>query len=811
MTRERPGSGIGWLLLGVVAASALFVGARVLARRPEARGVQPVATGRLELAGLAAPLELLRDRSGVPHVRAASERDAYFGLGFAHAQDRPGQLAWLRRAALGRLSEVEGREAVALDREARVLGFGVLGEREAARLAPRPRGLLEAYAAGVDAGLGEWRRAAAPPLALGAFDLGDPWRPSDSLAIAKLGAWALGGTLEESVVLSDLLQRLGGFEAAFFFPPGTGLRALPSPGDVPREASRGRKRGRLAGLAGAGAAPGALRRRLGLHGASIGSAAFVVGGRATRSGRPLLAGDVHAEPTVPGALYLAHLEGGALNVAGAGPPGVPLFWSGFTPDVAWAAAYAGAVVSDLYIESLSTKGSARYHDGDGWRPLDERREEIAVRGAAAERLVVQGTRHGPLVNALLGPGRPPLALRWPGAEPGASVEAFFEVAVARDAAALRDALALHVEPVLAVAYADAGGSAGVQTAGFVPERGLPTGLLPVPGRDPDYEWRGRLPLARLPARSLAAGEGVAVAADGALAPGGAGIEWLWRSGERSARLEALLAAAAARGPVDLRAVAELQRDVRSERAGRVIARALALVGPGVLAPAEREVIALLESWDRASDGASRGAAAYHVFQDRLLRELLDAPLGRELLARYVGLGRVRATDLAEALLAAAEAGGSPLAPPGPVAEAVRRSLRGTWLELSASLGTNREKWTWGRLHPLRFRALLAPAVSDAPLGPFAYAGDAASVQLADYRTLEAFGVSAVASFRFAIDAAALDEALVSFAPGQSEHPGHAHRDDALERWRVGRPGLLATSRLVVEELATERLELAPAP
>jgi acyl-homoserine lactone acylase PvdQ len=231
----------------------------------------------------------------------------------------------------------------------------------------------------------------------------------------------------------------------------------------------------------------------------------------------------------------------------------------------------------------------------------------------------------------------------------------------------------------------------------------------------------------------------------------------------------------------------------------------------VLAPAEREVIALLEGWDRASDGASRGAATYHVFQDRLLRELLDAPLGGELLARYVGLGRVRATDLAQALLAAAEAGGAPSAPRGQVAEAVRRSLRGAWLELSAALGTNREKWTWGRLHPLRFRPLLAAAVGEAPIGPFPYAGDAASVQLADYRPLESFGVSAVASFRFAIDAAALDEALVSFAPGQSEHPGHAHRDDALERWRAGQPGLLATSRLVVEELAADRLELVPAP
>ena len=142
---------------------------------------------------------------------------------------------------------------------------------------------------------------------------------------------------------------------------------------------------------------------------------------------------------------------------------------------------------------------------------------------------------------------------------------------------------------------------------------------------------------------------------------------------------------------------------------------------------------------------------------------------------------------------------------------MRRSLRGAWLELSAALGTNREKWIWGRLHPLTFRPLLDPAPSQSALGPFPYAGDPASVQVADYRPLESFAVSTVAGFRFAIDAVALDEALASFAPGQTQHPSDPHRDDALARWRSGEPGLLATSRLVVEELAAERLELAPAP
>jgi penicillin amidase len=141
---------------------------------------------------------------------------------------------------------------------------------------------------------------------------------------------------------------------------------------------------------------------------------------------------------------------------------------------------------------------------------------------------------------------------------------------------------------------------------------------------------------------------------------------------------------------------------------------------------------------------------------------------------------------------------------------VRVSLGGTWLQLSSELGLIREKWSWGRLHPLRFRALGAGSPLGTDLGPFPYSGDGASVQVADHRPLDSFAVRTVSTFRFAIDAAALDEALASLAPGLSEHPGHPHRADALARWIPGKPTLLATSRLVVEETAVNELLLEPA-
>jgi penicillin amidase len=791
-----------------LAIAALGFGLRALDRRQAARAAHPVLRGNLIVQGVESPVRVLRDRRGVPHVEAASELDAWRGLGVAHAQDRPTQLLWLRGAAAGTLAEVVGPQALEGDRRARVVGFRRLAEADAGRLPRKARAVLDAYAEGVNAVFGGWERSGGLPPAVAAWGgAGAPWRAADSLALLKLLAWQLGASLDESLVLSELTRALGGRDAGLFFPAGTGLDSLPGPGEGPLTAWREAPLPREVA---------ALRRSLGTLGSSIGSSAVVVGGAHARRGLPLLAADAHFEPTTPAALYQAHLRGGDLDVAGAGPPGVPLFWIGFTPEVAWAATHAPVVVTDLFVESLSKEGEPRYHDGDGWRPLLERIEEISVRGEEQPvEVQVRETRHGPLVSPLLAEvegEHPPIALHWSGAEPGAGIAGFLAVAHAQNAAELRRALRLHHEPVVSVVFADRGGAAGVQLAGFVPDRRLPTGLLPVPGRDADYTWRGRLPAERLPSRHVRGGEGFEVAADARLTTeGDSVIEWLWRAGERAARLEDLLYTATGAGDtLELRDLGVIQRDLRSSRAGELIDRALASVGAD-LAREDAEVVRLLRDWDRSSSSDSRGAAAFHLFQDRLVRELFAERMGEERLRRYLDLGRVRTTDLLLRALAGAEAPapGDIWSDPEHVAAAVHRSLRATWLRFSVELGSNRDKWTWGRLHPLRFRPLVTPDPGE-PLGPFPYGGDHGSVLAGDYRPLESFAVSTVASFRLLIDAAALDEALTSLAPGQSEHAGHPHRADGVGRWLSGRPSLLATSALVVEETAVARLLLVPA-
>jgi len=805
-----------WTTLALAGlALAIDAGLRALRTQRVERDARPLVDGEVRVAGLGDRLEVVRDARGIPHVEATGESDAWFGLGFVHAQDRLAQMVWLRASARGRAAELVGERALAADRVARVVGIGRLADVQAGRLEADTRAVLEAYAAGVNARMDRIRSGAeAVPVALSGLGVAlEPWRPADSLAVVKLRAWSLSSSMRASLVLADLIRALGGLAARAYFPELPGGSAPPpltpdvasgtpvragSPGDPAR---------------GGGSLEDPLRAAAGLAGHGVGSSVLVVGGAASESGRPIVAGDLHAEPTVPALSYEAHLRGGELDVAGVTVPGAPVFWSGHNEHVAWASSHEPAVVMDLFVETLSEEPPLRWLSGGRWRPLRERRERILVRGGEDEDVVVRSTGHGPLVNSLVGGDRPPLALAWTGALSGDGVGGFVAAARAKGAPELRRALGRHLEPVLAVAYGDRAGRAGIQLVGALPRRRLDTGYVPVPGRSGDWDWLGRIAYPLLPERSAEGRPAWAVASDARFGDGGeaSGIEWWWRPGTTTRRLELLLSERLEAAPLQVRDVAALQQDVGSSQARDTARAVLALAGaPEALGAEGREVRDALARWDGKVEASSVGAAVYHVFLERLVRELLEARLGPELAVRYAALPQARPLDLVSELVRLAA---EDPAQAGAVGEAVQRSLRETWLWLSVQAGANREKWAWGRLHPLRFRPFgvfpEAVAADNAAFGPFPYPGDGTTVSRGGYAPEAPFAVRVASCYRFAVDVARLDQALTQLVPGQSEHPGSPHLADAVAGWLAGRPRLLLTSPLLIEETQRSRLVLVP--
>ena len=373
MSANVSGEGAGWFGLGrrgaVLLAIALLFAVGWFVERlregAEARAAFPLEEGRIVVAGIGAPVEIYRDSRGISHIQAASDVDAYFGWGFAHAQDRLAQMLWLLMSARGRTAEIVGVAGLEADRWARTLDWGALGDRQFEGLDEDLKALLTAYAAGVNARLARIRDGrVAPPIALeGATLPADLWQPSDSLAILKFYGWGLADTVDVSLVLRDITAYLGSRAARPFFP----LDGEGSPSPFQGVLASGKALDRSAATPTLGLER--LRRVLGANGRAVGSSAWVLGGKHTESGYPILAADSHLETTAPPLLHVSHVRGAEFDVAGAAIPGVPVIWTGHNQRVAWASTSARVATVDLYNETLGESNPSRYHDGRSWRDL----------------------------------------------------------------------------------------------------------------------------------------------------------------------------------------------------------------------------------------------------------------------------------------------------------------------------------------------------------------------------------------------------------------------------------------------------------
>jgi acyl-homoserine lactone acylase PvdQ len=293
------------------------------------------------------------------------------------------------------------------------------------------------------------------------------------------------------------------------------------------------------------------------------------------------------------------------------------------------------------------------------------------------------------------------------------------------------------------------------------------------------------------------------------------LEWLWRPGNRAARLEEALLALSREGKIDLRMASDLLTDDLAPRAPRVVAAVLGLARRAGPLPREAsEIASLLERWDGSMAAESSGAATYHLVLEHLLETLLREPFGDALFDRYLEAPHVRPQIAIENLVLRA----AKLRRPGGwtdearVSEAARTSLRRAWVSLNHRLGPTRARWTWGGLHTLKYD-YLGPGK---PLvGPLAVArpasGNGQTMLFSSYRPGVTFEAEQAGMIRMALDLASPDHLLSALSPGQSEHPGHRHFLDGAARWSSQRLSLFATRRLVIEEEGAERLLLEPSP
>ena len=497
----------------------------------------PALDGNVHAQGVAADVEVLRDNEGIPHLFAKSDRDAWFALGYVHAQDRLWQMEFQRRIAQGRLSEFLGERAYDTDRLFRTLGIQRQAERIVAKLDKETLAAGEAYAAGVNAFLDEDHVL---PIEFQVFRIKpERWKPADSVAWLLVMAWDLSANWRTELARMRFAAKLGRERAAQIIPP--------YPGDqpwVPPDLSAMYAQVESSSEALLAAYPP-------LEGA-VGSNNWVVSGARSDTGKPLLANDPHLGLQAPALWYFAHLSSASGNVIGGTLPGVPFVVLGHNDRVAWAMTTTLADTQDLFVERLAPGDPSSYVTPKGTAKFDVRDEVIRV-NKEERHIKVRSTRHGPVLSDAVtnvGGAAPKgyvIALQWAAlADDNATARAGLLLNRARNAAEIANALRDFHAPAQNLVFADSDGHIGFIAPAKVPIRRADNelmGRVPSPGWDAKYDWQGFIPFEQLPAVKDPP-TGKIVTANNKITPPGYKpfISVDWFPAYRADRVEELLAA-----------------------------------------------------------------------------------------------------------------------------------------------------------------------------------------------------------------------------------------------------------------------------
>ncbi|MEP1354876.1 MAG: penicillin acylase family protein [Tateyamaria sp.] len=452
----------------------------------------------VRVPGISDTIEIVRDNANVPHIFAVSDADVFHGLGFAHAQDRLWQMMMLRRTVQGRLSELFGTATVDVDRFIRRLDIYRLAVQSVEAQDAETLAALKAYAAGVNARLDQINAEAlgrgAPEMFLFNTALA-PWRPADSLAVAKLMGLQLSGHMSEEVLRARVSLALDDpARLADILPdvPGPGVASLPEyaslvPGAMPSFAALPDDPHPLSPF-----------RPRGLAGASN---AWAAAASRSASGGTLLANDPHLGFSAPAVWYLARLSLQSGAVIGGTIPGMPMVLTGRSDNLGWGLTTAYVDDQDVLIEELNPENPSQYRTPDGFKDFESRASILQIKGEDPVTLTLRWSDNGPILpgsfrnlETVTPPGHV-AALSWTVLSPSdTSVQSGLRLMMAQTVAEAISAAEGHIAPAQNLTLVDRS-SIAMKTIGAVPRRDAAhqsQGRMPSLGWRSENRWQGRM-------------------------------------------------------------------------------------------------------------------------------------------------------------------------------------------------------------------------------------------------------------------------------------------------------------------------------
>jgi len=796
----------------------------------------------LMVKGLSQPVEIIKDRWGISHIYAQNEKDLFFAQGFNVARDRLFQLEIWRRQATGTMAEIQGSKALKRDMGTRLLKARVDMKQEMNHYHPRGEEIIPAFVRGINAyidianknpgllpvefcllGLkpGHWTPEVVVSRHNGLFR-NARYEISFAQSVNILGAQKLKNLLDlhpgnpslkpdEGIDLGlipdNILELYNASRARVRF----GLEDIIDQSHKINQ-SQSPPLGLTRFLAGNGEhdafnvyqkvlrslfVPPSLAAQL-HHEMNLGSNNWVVRGKLTSSGYPLMANDPHRGQQIPSLRYWVHLVAPGWNVIGGGEPALPGVSIGHNEHGAWGLTIFSVDQEDLYIYETNPTSPDQYRYQGNWEKMTVIREIIRIKGESSVTVDLKFTRHGPVLYEDKYHHKA-YALRAAWLEIGsAPYLASLRMDQARNWEEFRDACSFSRTPSENMVWADIENNIGWQAVGITPLRKNWNGLLPVPGNG-RYEWEDYIPIKELP-HTFNPEEGYFATANQDNIPSDYpyNVGFLWADPYRFSRIQEFLSSGRKLTMTDMM---ELQQDFLS-----IPARTLVPLLKGLRSTdaSTQKALKMLLSWDYVMNPDSIEAAIYMNWERRLSRNIWELYIPEK--ARRV-FPRRSLKKMIEFLKAPDNHFG-----PNPTSARdalLIKSLEEGVSELVKRLGSDASKWQYGqeKFHHIKIRHMLSNAVkpelrTKLDIGPLPRGGNSYTVN----NTSSGYNQTSGASFRIIADLGNWDNSLGTNSPGQSGDPKSPHYADLFETWAKGKyfPVFFSRSRI---ESAAERVTI----
>lgn len=782
-------------------------------------------TGTVSIEGINSEVKIYKDNFGVPYVHSQNEEDMYFSMGYMHAQDRLWQMDLTRRVAEGRLSEILGKDVLDYDILFRTLGIYKTAYDIYPTLSEKSKQILDSYCKGVNAFIEN--HSAVLPLEFDVLNYKpEYWKPEHSLMVVRMMGWELNQSWYTDYLYGELINKFGPSLAKEFIPSETGdgpfvikggSDAAPQKDTLKESAgiiNNNIKEKNYSFFESEGSGffniLKSYRKDFSAEGTGVGSNAWVVSGRKSESGKPILANDTHLSLSVPAKWYEIYmtLEPDGSRVGGFSLPGAPGIVIGSNNVISWGITNLMNDDSDFYILNLDGSDRMKYSLDNQVLTLDSTVEAIKVKGETDDHYhTTYSTTLGPVVSGLEKSGFQSerkvkdlsgkiLVFKWTGYDVSDEIDAVYKINTSVNWGDFRNALRGFGTPGLNLVYADTMGNIGYQAAGFVPVRKNITDVTqayyPSGG---EITWDSYVPFDNLP-QTLNPDTGYIVSANNLpLKNIPYYISNHFEPDYRAFQIEKILNSRNTFSPEEFKLV---QNNVSSQQAREWCSYIFDTFTDSVGINMEYlDYLKLLKEWDYEMRTSSPAAMLFAQFEIELYFNLYQSRMGEELFKEYAYVKGIPVRNTAQLL----KKNSSVLFKPGnllSVAEnrdrVVRKSFYDAVNVLRQRSGEDElNNWVWGLHHKVLMRHPLGsvPALGTVlNIGPYDINGNGTTISNSEYSFTDALSSGEymtilAPSMRMIVDMSKPANYYTIITTGESGQPLHPNFRDQARLWLNG--------------------------